>query len=223
MPDENSIAVLLSHAHALRGATLADLAEGLGIPVPAGLRTPKGWSGRIVEQELGAGGSLRGPDFTHLGVELKTVPVRDDFRPLESTAVCHIDPVAIAGESWATSYVRRKLTQVLFIALECPKAPHSIGDRKIIGVRLWSPSADEERVLQADFEHIVRYYFRQGRAHELTGHVGQVLQVRPKGRNSADKQSAFDTHGHPTQLGRCGFYLRPAFVCGILRARETLR
>jgi len=220
--DEKSISALLSHARALRGASLADLAESLGVPVPAGSRIPKGWAGRLVEQELGAEGSFRGPDFTRLGIELKTVPVREDFWPLESTAVCHIDPVVIAGESWATSYVRQKLQHVLFIALACPKAPHSIGDRHITGVRLWNPSLEEERLLQTDFEYIVRNYFRQGRAHALTGHVGKVLQVRPKGRNRADMQGAYDADGNPSRLGRCGFYLRPAFVCGILRAREIL-
>jgi DNA mismatch repair protein MutH len=218
MRDE--VAALLRHARALVGTTLAELAEGLDVPVPAGARNTKGWSGRIIEHELGAGGSQRAPDFEHLGIELKTVPVHGDGSPLESTAVCHIDPVAIAGESWDTSYTRKKLSTVLFIALHVPDKAVSVGERIVAAARLWSPSPAEEALLRADFEQIVRGYFRTGRANELTGHLGKVLQVRPKGRDASDKQDGFDAQGNPTRLGRCGFYLRPAFVRGILAAPD---
>jgi len=207
---------------------LADLAEGLGLPVPAGRVRTKGWSGQVIERELGAGdGGVCGPDFAALGVELKTVPVDHQLLPAESTAVCHIDPVAIAGESWATSYARRKLAKVLFMALEVPehdgKHEPSVGDRRVVAVRLWSPSPDEEKLLRGDFELFVRDFFRCGRASEITGHLGRVLQVRPKARRASDLRTAFGSDGQPTRIGRCGFYLRPAFICGILRSGETIR
>jgi DNA mismatch repair protein MutH len=70
---------LLAHARALVGVTLAELADGLGLPVPAGRVHTKGWSGQIIERELGAGdGPGRGQDFAALGIELKTVPVHGD-------------------------------------------------------------------------------------------------------------------------------------------------
>jgi DNA mismatch repair protein MutH len=207
--------------------TLAELAEGLGLPVPAGQLRTKGWSGQVIERELGAGdGGVSGPDFATLGVELKTVPVTRDLVPHESTAVCHIDPVAIAGESWASSYVRSKLAKVLFIALEVPdpagRSP-SVGDRRVTAVRLWTPSREEEDLLRADFELFVRDYFRCGRASAITGHLGRVMQVRPKARSASDLRSAFGSDGQPTRIGRCGFYLRPAFICAILRSTETMR
>src|SRR4051794_41900671 len=108
----------MRHARALVGVTLADLADGLGLPAPAGRVRTKGWSGQIIERELGVdGGGVRGPDFAALGIELKTVPVDPQGEPLESTAVCQIDPIAIAAESWATSYTRHKLERVVWIAL----------------------------------------------------------------------------------------------------------
>src|SRR5215510_1818688 len=163
---------LLSHARALVGVELAELADGLGLPVPAGRVRTKGWSGQVVEHELGvAVGGARGPDFAALGIELKTVPVTaaisGDLVPLESTAVCQIDPVAIAAESWESSYVRRKLAHVLFVALEVPAGARSVGERRVAAVCLWSPSPDEERLLRADFELFVRGYFRQGRAEAI--------------------------------------------------------
>ena len=217
-PDPDPLEALLAHARALVGVELAAVADALGLPVPIGRVRSKGWSGQLLEQELGAAtGGARGPDFAALGVELKTVPVDAALSPLESTAVCQIDPIAIAAESWATSYVRRKLARVLFMALEVPPGARSVGDRVVAAARLWSPNADEERALQADFELFVRDYFRRGRAADITGHLGEALQVRPKGRDAADLRSAYDAAGQPTRVGKHGFYLRPAFVGRILR------
>jgi DNA mismatch repair protein MutH len=198
--------------------TLADLADGLGLPAPAGNVRTKGWSGQIIERELGVdGGGIRGPDFAALGIELKTVPVDRRLEPLESTAVCQIDPIAIAAESWATSYARHKLACVLWIALEVAARSAPVGDRRVAAVCLWSPSPEEDALLGADFELFVRDYFRRGRAAAITGHQGRALQVRPKGRDAADLRSAYDAGGNLVQIGKCGFYLRPAFVSRILR------
>ena len=212
---------LLAHARALVGVELGALADALGLPVPVGRVRTKGWSGQVIEHELGvAVGGARGPDFEALGIELKTVPVTPALVPLESTAVCQIDPIAIAGESWDTSYVRAKLAHVLFVALEVPPGARSVGDRRVAAVRLWAPAPDEEALLRADFELFVRDYFRRGRAAEITGHLGAALQVRPKGRDAADLRDAYDADGQPTRIGKMGFYLRPAFVARILGRRR---
>jgi DNA mismatch repair protein MutH len=218
---DDELAALMAHARALVGVELADLADQMGLPVPpiaAGPERTKGWSGQIIERELGVeANGMAGPDFARLGLELKTVPVDDDLKPLESTAVCQIDPIVIAGESWETSTAREKLARVLFVALEVPPQARSVGERRVSAVRLWSPSAAEERILRADFELFVRGYFRRGRGEAITGHLGSALQVRPKGRNAADQRDGFDESGAPKRVGKCGFYLRPAFVASILR------
>ena len=64
----------------------------------------------------------------------------------------------------------------------------------------------------------MRGYFRRGRTEEISGHLGEVLQVRPKGKNAADLRDGYDAEGRPTRVGKCGFYLRPGFVAAILRA-----
>jgi DNA mismatch repair protein MutH len=74
--------------------------------------------------------------------------------------------------------------------------------------------------LRADFELFVRDYFRRGRAAEITGHLGQVLQVRPKAKNARDQRAAYGPDGQPMRLGKCGFYLRPGFVGNILATTE---
>lgn len=219
MTDE--LAALLAHARALVGVELGELADQLGLPAPAagaGPERSKGWAGQIIERELGVETTgAGGPDFATLGLELKTVPVDADGRPKESTAVCQIDPVIIAGESWETSTVRAKLARVLFVALEVPAGARGVAERRVSAVRLWSPSRAQEDQLRADFELFVREYFRRGRADAITGHLGQVLQVRPKGRNAADLRDGYDPSGRPIRVGKCGFYLRPAFVGALLR------
>jgi DNA mismatch repair protein MutH len=217
MSDAGTLEALLAHARALVGVELGELADALGLPVPVGHVRTKGWSGQVIEHELGvAVGGTRGPDFAALGIELKTVPVTPSLEPLESTAVCQIDPIAIAGESWESSYVRAKLARVLFVALAVPAGARSVGERQVAAVRLWSPDDAEEAALRADFELFVRDYYRRGRAAEITGHLGAVLQVRPKGRDASDLRDAYDATGRPTRVGKHGFYLRPAFVAAIV-------
>jgi DNA mismatch repair protein MutH len=92
-----------------------------------------------------------------------------------------------------------------------------VGERRVAAVRLWSPDAEQERLLRADFELFVRAFFRRGRADDITGHLGAALQVRPKGRNAADTRDGYDAAGNATRVGKCGFYLRPSFVAAILR------
>jgi DNA mismatch repair protein MutH len=213
-----TLEALLAHARALVGVELSELADQLGLPVPPGALRTKGWSGQIIEHELGVEtGGTRGPDFAALGIELKTVPVDDSGLPLESTAVCQIDPIAIAGDSWESSYVRKKLARVLFVALEVPPGRGSVGLRRVVSAGLWSPDAAQEAVLRDDFTLFVREYFRRGRVDEITGHLGVAMQVRPKGKNAADLRDGYDTQGRPTRVGKCGFYLRPSFVAAILR------
>jgi DNA mismatch repair protein MutH len=99
-PLASQLAALLAHARALVGIELAEIADGLGLPVPPGRVRTKGWPGQLIERELGVeAGGIRGPDFAALGIELKTVPVGPDLAPRESTAVCQIDPIAITAES----------------------------------------------------------------------------------------------------------------------------
>ena len=114
--------------------------------------------------------------------------------------------------------MREKLARVLFVALAVPDGARSVGERRVAAVRLWSPDADEARALRDDFELFVRGYYRLGRAAEITGHLGAVLQVRPKGRDADDLRDAYDAAGNPARVGKHGFYLRPAFVARILRA-----
>ena len=171
----------------------------------------------MIEQELGAVvGGARGPDFAALGVELKTVPVTAALVPIESTAVCQIDPIAIAAEPWQTSYVRHKLARVLFVALEVPPGARSVGDRRVAAVgpvdAVARRGGNAARRLRAVRARLLPP--RPRRRHHRP--PGRALQVRPKGRDASDLRAGYDADGRPTRVGKSGFYLRPAFVGRIL-------
>lgn len=60
---------LLERARRLAGRRIAEIAESLGLEVPADLRRHKGWVGNLIEKALGVtAGSAPVPDFEPLGI-----------------------------------------------------------------------------------------------------------------------------------------------------------
>ena len=216
---------LLAHARALVGVELGELADALGLPVPVGRVRTKGWSGQVIEHELGVAiGGARGPDFAALGIELKTVPVTPALVPLESTAVCQIDPIAIAGESWDTSYVRAKLARVLFVALEVPPGARSVGERRVAAVRLWSPGARRGGARCAPTSSCsCATISAAGAPPRSPATSAPCCRCAPRGATPPTCATPTTPTAARRASARCGFYLRPAFVARILRARRDRR
>ncbi len=80
--------------------------------MPANTRRGKGWTGTVIEHALGANaGSRPEPDFRLISIELKTIPVGPDRRPLESTYVCTVPLAGDAAPDWRDSNARRKLSK----------------------------------------------------------------------------------------------------------------
>ncbi|HEY8040786.1 MAG TPA: MutH/Sau3AI family endonuclease [Polyangiaceae bacterium] len=196
-------AELLARARALRGRRL----EGGGLHA-------KGKVGELVERALGAsGGSTATWDFPALRVELKTIPV--DARtgtPRESTFVCAVSLVDADRAEWATSWVRAKLSRVLWIPLEVQED----GTRVVGGARLWSPSAEQERGLADDFDEILGRV-GAGDVEGVTAHLGRWLQLRPKAAHGGVRTLVPGADGELVSTVPRGFYLRTSFTGAILR------
>src|SRR6185437_5831352 len=109
-------------AQALAGRSVAELAAVLHVPLPPSSRHGKGFVGQLLERALGAN-PLAGerPDFPHLGVELKTVPVDEHDRPIESTFCCAINLLQAEFDQWETSRLRQRLGCVLWVPVAMPK------------------------------------------------------------------------------------------------------
>src|SRR5690606_39947645 len=92
------------------GYRFIDVATVLGMAVPENLRRNKGWVGQLLEAALGASaGSQALQDFPELGVELKTIPLDANGKPLETTFVCTTPLLDVHQLTWETSTVRNKL------------------------------------------------------------------------------------------------------------------
>src|SRR5476651_1088416 len=98
---------LMTRAYSLAGMTLETLAQRCGESVPLDLLHAKGWVGQLMEKALGAtAANLDQPDFIHLGIELKTLPLTKEGKPSESTYICTAT-IPDTG-SWENSRVWRK-------------------------------------------------------------------------------------------------------------------
>jgi DNA mismatch repair protein MutH len=215
MPPGNE-AELLARARELAGRTIGELAACFEVSLPSHGVRAKGLIGGLLERALGAtAGSRSTPDFPELRVELKTLPLDRAGRPRESTFVCGAQLRELADTPWEASAVRAKLARVLFVPIEAG-AQLALGARRIGAARLWSPSAAQGAALRADWEEIAGVIGR-GDVEQLTGHLGHLLQIRPKAANSRVLGRARDEHGAPLRTLPRGFYLRASFTATIFK------
>jgi DNA mismatch repair protein MutH len=213
---------LLDRAEGLAGLTLSDLARDAGLTVPGSPRQGKGFAGRVLEILLGASaGSLSEPDFQAIGVELKTVPVGADGRPLESTYVCTVPLGGDAGPlEWERSWVRRKLSRVLWIPVE-GRREGPLGARRVGFPILWSPTPEEDSTLRADWEELMELVCL-GQADSIDARLGTWLQIRPKAAHARARRPGVGAGGEPAPVPPRGFYLRNAFTARILARHYAL-
>ncbi len=206
----------MRRAEAIAGLSLGRLAETLGVVVPADLRRRKGWVGALLEAALGAdAASLAEPDFRAIGVELKSLPLDAQGRPRESTYVCTVPLERACSEQWEASWLRRKLSRVLWLPVEAePTIP--LAERRIGNALLWSPDEIQAAQLRRDWEELMEALCLQGPG-QLSARMGEVLQVRPKAAHSRVLAPAVSDEGEPTLSNPRGFYLRPAFTRALLK------
>ena len=211
-----SEAELLANANWLAGFRLGEIAEMLQIPVPKDLKRAKGWVGQLIETALGANaGSKAEQDFVHLGIELKTIPINAQGEPLETTFVSLAPLIQNNGITWQSSHVRHKLQKVLWIPVEGSR-DIPLAERHIGQPILWQPSSEQEQQLQQDWEELMELIVL-GQLHKINATLGEVLQLRPKGRNSKALANAINEQGQPIQSLPLGFYLRKQFTRQILQ------
>ncbi|MBS9783145.1 MAG: DNA mismatch repair endonuclease MutH [Pasteurella sp.] len=212
----NTEAELLTKAQWLAGFTLGEIAKSLNIIVPPDLRRDKGWVGMLIETALGAkAGSKAEQDFAHLGIELKTIPINSQGQPLETTFVSLAPLTQNNGITWQSSHVRHKLQRVLWIPVEGERQI-PLSERRIGQPILWSPTPEQEQQLKQDWEELMELIVL-GRLNEINAKIGEVLQLRPKGKNSRSLANAFNQEGERVQSLPLGFYLRKEFTSKILQ------
>ena len=216
MPRPQSETELLTRARMLAGETLATLARKAEVAMPKDLRHAKAWVGQLLEWHLGAtAGSKPEQDFQELGIELKTLPIDQAGKPLESTFVCVTPLLGITGLRWEESNVRNKLSRVLWIPVEGSR-DIPLAARRIATPFIWSPDVAQEAQLRQDWEELMELV-ALGRIESITAHHGEVLQLRPKAANGQALTSAIGRQGQLIQTRPRGFYLRTLFTQQLLQ------
>ena len=215
-------AELLAQAQRLAGYSLGELAAMASIVAPKDLKRDKGWIGLLLEIWLGASaGSKPEQDFAALGVELKTIPIDRQGRPLETTFVCVAPLTGNSGVTWENSHVRHKLKRVLWIPVEGERAI-PLAERRVGAPLLWTPSPEEEHQLQMDWEELMDLIVL-GQVERITARHGEVLQLRPKAANSKALTEAIGAHGEPIMTLPRGFYLKKNFTAALLARHFMLQ
>ena len=213
-PPEND-AELLERCQRIEGLTFYQLAHFLQRSIPVNSLRRKGWAGLAIEKALGAcAGSAAQPDFPHLGIELKTLPLNKQGLPSESTFVTSINLLKAHEENWRNSVCWQKLKKVLWIPVEGEKEiPYN--ERRIGQGFLWYPSVEQARILERDWtEHMEN--ITCGRLEEIDARMGEYLQVRPKAADAKSLCQGFNAKGYLIQTLPRGFYLRSSFTKQVL-------
>lgn len=203
--------ILLARCRQLAGLSFGQLATHLNVVIPQTPSQRKGWAGMAIELFLGAdAGSKACPDFSRLGIELKTIPLSVTGYPAESTFITSISLLTIHQETWDTSVCYSKLKKVLWVPLEDDeKIPFS--HRRIGQALLWSPTTEQMSTLAADWEHLTTL-IATGYLEDIDATIGQYLQIRPKAANARSLCFGIDSEGNKIKTLPRGFYLRSLFT-----------
>lgn len=206
---------LLERCSAIEGLSLFQLADLLGLRIPAHPLQRKGWAGQAIELALGTtAGNKPSPDFCALGIELKTLPINHLRKPAESTFVTTIPLLTLHQQTWKTSHCRAKLRRILWLPIEADKRIPYAARRIGHGV-LWSPTIVEEAILEKDWSEFT-LLISTGRLSEINASMGEWLQVRPKAMNGKALCYGFDDEGNKVQTLPRGFYLRSMFTASLI-------
>ncbi len=212
-------AALLARCRRIEGLSFAQLASALGFPIPHTALKRKGWAGRAIELVLGAtAGNQAIPDFSDLGVELKTVPMSHLGTPAESTFVTQISLLTLGEQQWETSSCYVKLQRVLWVPIEGDPTI-DFRERRVGHAVLWSPSRVEASILKRDWTEFA-LMISTGQLSEIDAKMGEYLQVRPKAAHGRSLCYGIDEVGNSVLTLPRGFYLRSRFTKAILNSMK---
>lgn len=202
---------LLNRCQSISGWTFFQLAQHLNLVIPNHPLQRKGWLGQAVEYYLGANaGNHSLPDFTHLDIELKTIPLNHKLQPIESTYITRVPLQTEQHKQFEESDCYHKLKKILWIPIEGdPKISYAC--RRIGQYKLWSPSEADLKIIKQDWQHF-SLLIETGRWSEIDATMGEYLQIRPKAAHSKILCDAYDTEGKTVKTMPRGFYLRAKFT-----------
>lgn len=173
----------------------------------------KGWAGDLLEDILGVTDkSSSGPDFPEMGIELKTLPVSENFHVLENTFLGKI-PLPFQEGSLKNSRLYQKIRQIFWVPLIGNKG-EPLEQRRIGQGFLWQLHGEELSVFEQDWDELSSL-LRSAEFGDISAHLGTALHIRPKAAHSRDKV-LLNIDGQTHTIVPLGFYLRRSFTQKLL-------
>ncbi len=212
-PPKNEAELIFS-CQQIAGFSFSQLASSLDLLIPENPAQRKGWVGQAIELALGTTAGNRSlPDFHHLGIELKTLPMGPSGKPAESTFICSINLLHFHRQQWESSTCFNKLKKILWFPIE-GDTDIPFHHRRLGQGFLWSPNQTQAEILKADW-----IYFNNlislGQLEEIDARHGDYLQIRPKAANGKSLCDAYDSSGARIKTLPRGFYLRSSFTASL--------
>ena len=131
------------------------------------------------------------PDFQEAGVELKVTPYKINSKgqlsAKERLIITMIDYFKVVEESFENSHVWNKSRLILLVYYLYKKEIESRLDYQIDYVKLFSPSEQDRKIIEHDFE-VIQSKIRAGRAHELSEGDTLYLGAATKAATSKDRR-----------------------------------
>lgn len=206
-----SLAELKHRLDAIKGVSLEDICRQLDIAMPENSTRGKGFTGQVIEYVLGADAkTLPLPDFRDFALELKTLPVDANLKPLESTFLCHANLNPVTHIPFEKSALYKKTRCMLFVFILSPD-DKELGHRRILGYYFFMPDKDELETIKADYDELMDMVC-QGRAHEINARIGTIVQMRPKAASGRELTQIVDRFGQIAYTRPRGFYMRRSFT-----------
>lgn len=224
LPEPQNLAELQQRLELIKGHTLGELAAVIRAQLPGSTLNGKGYAGELIEVMLGAGAkNLSEPDFTKLGIELKTVPVDRDFKPLQSTYICYAPLTDVRSQDFWHSPLYLKLRLCLYVFVLSPR-DLPMAQRRIIDYYLHAmPETDLQQVKQ-DYDELMELV-SLGQAQQITAHIGTIIQMRPKAADGKQLTDCVDEEGNLSKTRPRGFYMRRSYtskLCQQVAGRHQL-
>ncbi len=216
-----SIEQLLQRCENIAGCSLQELAALANLAMAKDLRSNKGWVGQLIEWHLGAtAGSKPEQDFADLGIELKTIPIDQSGKVLETTFVCSAPILNTRNLNWENCNVRNKLSCVLWVPVQGERDV-PLAERLVGSAFLWRADKHQDTLLKDDWNEIMEKV-SLGLIESISARDGQVIQLRPKAANGSCLTDAFGEDGSLIKVRPRGFYLKKSFTQSIINQQFDL-
>jgi DNA mismatch repair protein MutH len=196
----------LEKLRAVEGKAISEVATTAGTTVSRS----KSAAANVIRTYMGEKSKGRSGDFERFGVEVKLVPI-DAGKPVEATSFPGFIHEELAFESWEDSDLLGRLNRILFIPVERAKGQDQATAR-VGRAFFWSPPEDELRGIEVEWDRYRRLIAEGGAAKLPKASETMFIHVRPKGRDSTDRDLA---PGGVDVIRKC-FWLNQRYVARII-------